>query len=103
MATAERLRTRIQSKQNKPDCFTGACSCGVGTALRKGLAHAIPRTAIYTKTDGIVDWQFCINADPATNFEVLGTHIGLAVNPLVISNRNQRRAVKPAFCYGESS
>jgi hypothetical protein len=47
-------------------------------------------TAIYTKTDGIVDWHYCITGDPELDFEVPGTHIGLAFNPSVydiIANR----------------
>ncbi len=41
------------------------------------------QTAIYTKTDGVVDWQYCLTDDPAQDFEVPGTHIGLAFNPAV--------------------
>ena len=38
------------------------------------------QTAIYSKTDGIVDWHNCINEDPAFNFEVKSTHGGMAFN-----------------------
>jgi hypothetical protein len=39
--------------------------------------------AIYTKSDGVADWRFCIDEDTEKNFEVPGTHIGLAFNPVV--------------------
>ncbi len=93
MRAADSVRARVRNQapgRAERGCFTGACSCAAATALREGLAHKIPRTAIYTKTDGIVDWQMCVNADPATNFEVLGTHGGLAFNPMVyrvVANR----------------
>jgi pimeloyl-ACP methyl ester carboxylesterase len=46
----------------------------------------VPSTAIYTKTDGIAAWQSCLEAESPTtdNVEVLGSHCGLGVNPLVL-------------------
>ena len=55
-------------------------------------APPLRQTAIYTKTDGVVDWQVCVNDDPATNFEVKGTHVGLAFNPDVYKLIAQRLA-----------
>ena len=84
---AEKVRERILKEGSNagknPNCFTNACSCSAASSLRGGLNSAVPRTAIYTKTDGVVDWHFCINNNPANNFEVIGTHIGLAFNPFV--------------------
>jgi hypothetical protein len=61
------------------------------TALKRSLAYrTVRQTAIYSKCDGIVDWHNCINDDPAANFEVTGTHVGMVFNPLVyriIANR----------------
>jgi len=42
----------------------------------------VPHIAIYTKTDGIVDWRYCVNGDER-DIEVPGTHVGLAFNPQV--------------------
>ncbi len=83
MATAERVRERIRGTrhhENKPDCYTGYCDCRAVEALQDICPALTKQYAIYTKTDGIVDWKFCINDDPSTNFEVQGTHIGLAFN-----------------------
>jgi hypothetical protein len=50
------------------------------------------QTAIYSKSDGIVDWHKCVNQDPATNFEVVSTHIGMAFNPFVYTIIGMRLA-----------
>lgn len=46
----------------------------------------VPSTAIYSKTDGIVAWQSCMEqeSDHTDNIEVYGSHCGLAVNPAVL-------------------
>jgi len=47
----------------------------------------VPTTAIYSKFDGVVQWQHCMEATegPHTqNIEVLGSHFGLGHNPLVL-------------------
>lgn len=51
----------------------------------------VPATSIYTRDDGVVRWQLCIDAtgpdapNPrAENIEVHGTHTGLGLNPSVI-------------------
>jgi predicted esterase YcpF (UPF0227 family) len=44
-----------------------------------------PITSIYSKTDGVVDWQASIDIyNPhARNVEVSGSHLGLGINPQV--------------------
>jgi hypothetical protein len=47
-------------------------------------------TAIYTRQDGVVDWRYCITGNARSDFEVSGTHIGLAFNAsayAIIANR----------------
>ena len=49
-------------------------------------AH-VPTTAIYSKQDGIVPWELCIErleSEIHENIEVNGSHLGLGVNPLVL-------------------
>ena len=83
LATAARVRRRIQRDRSDgpPTCYTGYCGCPTTESLASGFPDAIPQIAVYTRTDGIVDWRFCINDDPSTNVEVPGTHMGLAFNP----------------------
>lgn len=48
---------------------------------------AVPTTAIYTKGDGIVAWQYCIELEEGTqtqNIQVKGSHCGLGFNPSVL-------------------
>ncbi len=78
-----RVRKRVQVVQDRPGCFTGACNCSAADSLKTDLYPHVTQTAIYTKTDGIVDWRYCVNEELDTNFEVLGTHGGLAFNPMV--------------------
>ena len=63
-----------------PTCYTGHCTCDFLSSLRRKMSRAILETAIYTRTDGIVDWRYCATGDPENDFEVPGTHIGLAFN-----------------------
>lgn len=47
----------------------------------------VPTTAIYTKEDGIVHWDTCLEDedDLHQNIQVRGSHCGLGVNPTVFS------------------
>ncbi len=46
----------------------------------------VPSTAIFSKSDGVVAWQSCLEPDsPQTeNIEVEGSHVGLGVNPAAL-------------------
>jgi len=85
LAAGERVRERIrrQGGSLQPDCYTGYCGCDAVLAVHNGLPKSIFQTAIYTKTDGVVDWRVCVSDDRAMNFEVTGTHVGLVFNATV--------------------
>ncbi len=56
------------------------------TRLRS--APAVPTTSIFSRSDGVVAWQACIqdgDADHTENIEVDGSHCGLGWNPEVLS------------------
>ncbi len=99
LKAAEIVRKGIQVKHGKgvlPDCYTGRCTCQFLDSLRRDLPPDVAETAIYTRTDGVVDWRYCITENPAVNFEVPGTHIGLAFNPAVYDIIARRlAAVRP--------
>jgi pimeloyl-ACP methyl ester carboxylesterase len=48
-------------------------------------APPVPSTAIYSKTDGVVHWSSCLEyeGDQSENIEIVGSHSGMAMNPLV--------------------
>lgn len=50
------------------------------------LAPPVPSTAIFSKEDGIVAWQNCLEPETPTtdNIEVHGSHCGLGVNGAVL-------------------
>lgn len=66
-----------------PACYTGRCTCNFLDSLRRKLPRQVIETAIYTRSDGIVDWRYCVSGKPECDFEVPGTHIGLAFNASV--------------------
>lgn len=50
-------------------------------------APPCPTTVIYTKQDGIVHWESCVQPKPPSyieNLEVAGSHTGLIINPHAI-------------------
>lgn len=83
--TGDFVRARIFSaKENeRPECFSGYCDCETVKAWESLFPESILSTAVYTKTDGVVDWRVCIDDDSANNYEVDGTHVGMVVNPQV--------------------
>ncbi len=54
----------------------------------------MPVTSIYTRTDGIVHWSHCIDAEGPLreNIEVRSSHVGLGVNPAAIVAISDRLA-----------
>lgn len=57
-------------------------------AIRQRLREPppVPTTCIYTRTDGVVAWQSCVECVTpiAENIEVPGSHSGLGHNPLAL-------------------
>lgn len=63
-------------------CLTEACKCGL--ILSDDSPGEVPSTNIYSRTDGVVHWQSCIDTSGAPsveNVEVMGSHVGMALNP----------------------
>lgn len=93
LRVADAVRNRILEEHGPgvlPDCYTGRCTCNFIDSLRRDLPDSVTETAIYTRHDGIVDWRCCVTRNPECDFEVPGTHIGLAFNPsayMVVAER----------------
>lgn len=62
------------------NCYTPRCSCDFSRALSSSFPRSVAETAIYTRCDGVVDWQYCRTEDSSIDFEVPGTHLGLPFN-----------------------
>lgn len=86
------VASRLDKADEKPDCYTGKCECAFVKGLKKALPDSVSQTAIYTKTDGVVDWRRCVRGLEETDIEVSGTHVGLAFNRTVYSHIAERLA-----------
>ena len=86
LSAAEMVRTRILKKHGDsvlPACYTGRCTCDFVDALKRDVPASVVETAVYSCTDGVVDWQYCKTGDKEADFQVSGTHVGLVFNPSV--------------------
>ncbi|MBX3592059.1 MAG: alpha/beta hydrolase, partial [Burkholderiaceae bacterium] len=46
----------------------------------------VPTTSIFSRTDGVVSWQCCVEKEgpAAENIEVEASHLGMGFNPMVL-------------------
>jgi len=82
----ERVRRRILEDRGRsvlPACYTGNCTCSFLDSLRRDMPRSVSETAVYSRSDGMVDWRCCITGKERDDFPVTGTHIGLVFNPAV--------------------
>lgn len=101
LRVVETVRKQILQEHGQtvlPNCYTGHCTCDFLSSLRRRMPNAVLETAIYTRTDGIADWRYCTTGDPENDFEVPGTHIGLAFNASVYAIIARRLALARAGC-----
>ena len=96
LRVVEMVRKRILEEHGGgvlPGCYTGRCTCNFLESLRQDIPDSVLETAIYTRDDGIVDWRYCMTRNPETDFEVSGTHLGLAFNSSVYALIAERLAM----------
>jgi len=95
LKAADSVRKRILKEHGAdvlPQCYTARCTCSFVDSLRRKVPSAVMQTAIYTLNDGVVDSRFCRTGDSTKDFQVPGTHIGLAFNASVYKIIAQRLA-----------
>lgn len=85
IAAADALRRGARrggiGKNIRPSCFSGHCTC---TFVKNMLApdeFQVPHFAIYSRYDGVVEWESCAEDDDDLNDEVNCTHVGMAFHP----------------------
>lgn len=96
LRVTDAIRNRIlreHAGQILPGCYTEACTCEFVSSLKHRFPENVAQTAIYTKTDGVVDWRYCVTDDRKIDCEVTGTHVGLVFNPAVYRILAARLAV----------
>lgn len=77
--TMARMVSRLRNMDD--GCLTASCSCGM--MLMERHPGEIPTTAIYSKTDGVVHWDSCVDrsgAETVENIEVKASHVGMGLN-----------------------
>jgi pimeloyl-ACP methyl ester carboxylesterase len=92
---ADLVREQILERHGSgvlPTCYTARCTCDFVASLKGVLPRSVRQTAIYAKTDGILNSRVCRTGDPEIDFEVSSTHIGMVFSPLVYSIVAQRLA-----------
>ena len=92
---ADLVRQQILERHGRavlPTCYTARCTCDFVESLKEDFPHSVRQTAIYSKSDGILNWRVCRTGDPKADFEVSSTHIGMVFSPLVYSIVAQRLA-----------
>ena len=69
------LRGRAQG------CLSESCQCGL--ILSDESPADVPSTHVYSRTDGVVHWESCVDlsgAPTVENVEVMGSHVGMGLN-----------------------
>jgi triacylglycerol lipase len=97
MSAADLVRRQILQRHGRgvlPNCYTARCTCEFFESLRDEFPKSVRQTAIFTKTDGILDWRVCQTGQPGVDIEVSATHVGMAFSPLVYSVIAHRLAGK---------
>jgi pimeloyl-ACP methyl ester carboxylesterase len=64
----------------RPSCFSGHCTCTFVKNMLQPGDWEVPRFAVYSRRDGVVEWESCIEDDPALNDEVSASHLGMVVH-----------------------
>jgi triacylglycerol lipase len=62
-------------------CLSESCKCGL--ILSDESPIDVPATHIYSRTDGVVHWESCVDlsgAPTVENVEVMGSHVGMGLN-----------------------
>jgi triacylglycerol lipase len=84
-------------------CLSEECQCGV--MLSDESPADVPTTHVYSRSDGVVHWESCIDLSgtpTVENVEVMGSHVGMGLNAdvyriiadrLAMPRRSRLRAV----------
>jgi pimeloyl-ACP methyl ester carboxylesterase len=65
----------------KRSCLDGECCASFWEALTAPLPAGVGFVAVYSRSDGIVDWRACLDPCADEHVEIGASHCGMAVNP----------------------
>jgi triacylglycerol lipase len=61
-------------------CLRGACCASFRADIAASFPADVTYTAVYSRTDGIVDWRACLDPGADELVEIRASHCGMAVN-----------------------
>lgn len=65
----------------KRSCLEGDCCADFWTTLDAPLPAGVGFVAVYSRSDGIVDWRACLDPCADEHVEIGASHCGMAVSP----------------------
>jgi triacylglycerol lipase len=65
----------------KRSCMEGECCAGFWKQLAAPLPPDVGFVAVYSRSDGIVDWRACLDPSAEEHVEIRASHCGMAVSP----------------------
>ncbi len=77
-------------------CLSEACTCGL--SIHDDFHDAVPTTVIYSRSDGVVHWESCVNlsgSEMVENIEVTCSHVGMAFSAEVYRAIAERLVLPP--------
>jgi hypothetical protein len=66
----------------KRSCLDGDCCSSFWRDLAGPLPRGVQLVSVYSKSDGIVDWQSCLDPHATELVEIGASHCGMAVSRL---------------------
>jgi triacylglycerol lipase len=65
----------------KRSCLHGECCASFWDALAASLPSGVGFVAVYSRSDGVVDWRACLDPCADEHVEIASSHCGMAVSP----------------------
>jgi triacylglycerol lipase len=62
-------------------CMDGECCADFWEQLAGPIPAGVGFVAVYSKSDGIVDWRACLDPCAEEQVEIASSHLGMAVSP----------------------
>jgi pimeloyl-ACP methyl ester carboxylesterase len=65
----------------KRSCLDGECCATFWESLAAPVTKGVGFIAVYSRSDGIVDWRACLDPSADEHVEIRASHCGMAVSP----------------------
>jgi triacylglycerol lipase len=65
----------------KRSCLDGECCADFWEQLAAPVSEGVGFVAVYSRSDGVVDWRACLDPSADEHVEIGASHVGMAVNP----------------------